>query len=469
MNEEIPADVIETFEAAVEHIKKANARTDHMLKLYGLFKQATVGDCRIPAPKMMKLVASAKWKAWKANEGLSVLDAMNNYVDYVAKISKDFKPAEIVVNFKSYEPVAEQFSDLPPEAPPRKHGRRRKTLEAQRDIEVESGFDPTTETVDTQARMDLYERVSTYYTNVESTRLNQGIGDVVDLGLEKGEEYLNKQLKKKYGVDMDEVERRYADEEKRKIEAATLQRQKVVEKTASKEDPLEKQLTQFYWKYDPSRLTRGIDDIIRFAHNKGMDILNQKLFKKYGATLDSMGADGEIEEPNLSSQTSNSFQNKQNSMGSFTNSSDSLGKLGASDLMGKVELPNYIRPYLMNFYAKYEPSKIRNGGVRTVYEWTERNGLPALNRQLKRKYNESLDEFISSVNNLRTELISFYTQTDKQRLIGGIDEILNWGIKNGRAALNRKLRDKYGYDLNNFEDNDLLQDTNEPDHTDVAF
>jgi len=458
--EDIPQDVSYIFEAAVAHVRQDKIRTDHVLKLYGLFKQATVGDAAGPAPKMLQVVSTAKWKAWKANEGMSTLDAMNAYIDFTAKVCKRFKPEEYMLDAKEFAPVQDELSDLPPVAPPRKHGRRRKTLESKDDI-AQSGFDPVTEAVDSEDRVQLYERLSVFYNQVDATRLNRGIGDVVEVGLEKGEEFLNQQLKKKYGVTMEEVEQRQQQEEQARFQAATLKRNQVVAKTHSKEDPLEKQLTQFYWQYDPSMLSKGIEHIVRFGHNKGLDMLNQKLYKKYGSDLDKMATD-----PRPSTFTSHPTVSPQRSIGN--ESSDTLGNLSTNDLM-QVELPSHIKPYLMNYYAKYDPSKIRNKGVRTVYEWTKRNGLNALNKNLKKKYNESLDEFIDSVNNLRKELIDFYTVTDKQRLMGGIDQILTWGMKNGRIALNVKLRNKYGYDLDNFEDNDLIKSKDDDGFEDVVF
>ena len=83
---DIPADVIYIFEAAVAHVKKSNVsivylppmphaknfsvkiRSDQVLKLYGLYKQATIGDCNEPAPSRLQVVANTKWKAWNANK-----------------------------------------------------------------------------------------------------------------------------------------------------------------------------------------------------------------------------------------------------------------------------------------------------------------------------------------------------------------------------------------------------------------
>ena len=42
---------------------------DEMLKLYGLYKQATVGDVNTDRPGMLDFAGKAKWDAWSGNKG----------------------------------------------------------------------------------------------------------------------------------------------------------------------------------------------------------------------------------------------------------------------------------------------------------------------------------------------------------------------------------------------------------------
>ena len=93
---------------------------------------------------------------------------MNSYVDYTAKVSKKFKPEEHILDAKTFSPMQQVMSDLPPAVPPRRHGRKkRKTLERQNDI-ARSGFDPVTDEVDDEERLELFEKVSQFYNQVES-------------------------------------------------------------------------------------------------------------------------------------------------------------------------------------------------------------------------------------------------------------------------------------------------------------
>ncbi|XP_026571938.1 acyl-CoA-binding domain-containing protein 7 [Pseudonaja textilis] len=70
------------FEAAAEKVKKLKSKpTDDELKeLYGLYKQATVGDINIECPGMLDLKGRAKWEAWNLKKGISKDDAMKTYI-----------------------------------------------------------------------------------------------------------------------------------------------------------------------------------------------------------------------------------------------------------------------------------------------------------------------------------------------------------------------------------------------------
>ncbi|KAK9396195.1 acyl-CoA-binding domain-containing protein 7 [Crotalus adamanteus] len=70
------------FETAAENVKKLKSKpTDDELKeLYGLYKQATVGDINIECPGMLDLKGRAKWEAWNLKKGISKEDAMKAYI-----------------------------------------------------------------------------------------------------------------------------------------------------------------------------------------------------------------------------------------------------------------------------------------------------------------------------------------------------------------------------------------------------
>jgi len=60
--------------------------TNVQLDLYGMFKQATVGDVNTDKPGITNIRARAKWDAWNKRKGLSADEAMEAYIDYVDEL-----------------------------------------------------------------------------------------------------------------------------------------------------------------------------------------------------------------------------------------------------------------------------------------------------------------------------------------------------------------------------------------------
>lgn len=76
------------FEQAVVDSKNLPERPDNMtlLKLYGLFKQASAGDADGERPGFTDMIGRAKYDAWDALKGMSREDAMQQYVDLIADL-----------------------------------------------------------------------------------------------------------------------------------------------------------------------------------------------------------------------------------------------------------------------------------------------------------------------------------------------------------------------------------------------
>lgn len=60
--------------------------TDTPPQLYGLYKQATIGDCNTAKPNLFQFVARAKWDAWNALKGMSKDEAAESYVQRVEEL-----------------------------------------------------------------------------------------------------------------------------------------------------------------------------------------------------------------------------------------------------------------------------------------------------------------------------------------------------------------------------------------------
>lgn len=82
------SDLQAEFDAAVANSKKLSERPDNatLLKIYGLYKQATVGDNTEKKPGFGDLVGRAKWDAWNGMKGTSSEDAKRQYVDLIQSL-----------------------------------------------------------------------------------------------------------------------------------------------------------------------------------------------------------------------------------------------------------------------------------------------------------------------------------------------------------------------------------------------
>ncbi|XP_004707370.1 diazepam-binding inhibitor-like 5 [Echinops telfairi] len=73
--------------AAVKELKGPVSDGEKLL-VYSYYKQATLGDCNIPAPPATDVKAKAKWEAWTKNKGMTKMDAMRIYVTKVEELKK---------------------------------------------------------------------------------------------------------------------------------------------------------------------------------------------------------------------------------------------------------------------------------------------------------------------------------------------------------------------------------------------
>jgi len=79
----------EKFEDAQRRVKTLTQSpgTDHLLELYALYKQGTVGDIDDKRPGMLDVKGRAKYDAWAKKKGSSKEQAMESYVVLVDKLA----------------------------------------------------------------------------------------------------------------------------------------------------------------------------------------------------------------------------------------------------------------------------------------------------------------------------------------------------------------------------------------------
>ncbi|RFO95951.1 acyl-CoA-binding protein [Rhodoferax lacus] len=82
------SDLKTQFEAAVANSKNLTERPDNstLLKIYGLYKQATTGDNTDKKPGFSDMVGRAKWEAWDSFKGTASEAAMQQYVELIASL-----------------------------------------------------------------------------------------------------------------------------------------------------------------------------------------------------------------------------------------------------------------------------------------------------------------------------------------------------------------------------------------------
>lgn len=77
-------DLTTRFEEATARSRGLGTQpNDVLLRLYALYKQATVGDVTGPRPGAFDFVGRAKYDAWSSLAGLSAEQAMEDYIALV--------------------------------------------------------------------------------------------------------------------------------------------------------------------------------------------------------------------------------------------------------------------------------------------------------------------------------------------------------------------------------------------------
>ncbi len=76
------------FVKSAEQIKQSGKMFDNeiLLKLYGYYKQSTVGDCNVDCPSFFHMKEKAKWEAWNDHKGMKKSHAMKKYIGLVEEL-----------------------------------------------------------------------------------------------------------------------------------------------------------------------------------------------------------------------------------------------------------------------------------------------------------------------------------------------------------------------------------------------
>lgn len=87
MSEEEDLNTKTEFEKAVQRANNLpNQPPEVLLEMYGLYKQALIGDVTEKRPGRVKVKARYKYDAWASRMGMSQEDAMKAYIELIQKL-----------------------------------------------------------------------------------------------------------------------------------------------------------------------------------------------------------------------------------------------------------------------------------------------------------------------------------------------------------------------------------------------
>ncbi|MFW9917485.1 MAG: acyl-CoA-binding protein [Candidatus Thorarchaeota archaeon] len=90
MPEDIDSAVKSEFDDALERVKNLPSQPPNtLLKLYGLYKQATKGDATGKRPGRLDFRGRAKFDAWASRKGMPQEEAMKAYSELVKKLENE--------------------------------------------------------------------------------------------------------------------------------------------------------------------------------------------------------------------------------------------------------------------------------------------------------------------------------------------------------------------------------------------
>jgi len=286
-----------------------------------------------------------------------------------------------------------------------------------------------------KVKADIREKLVAFYSVHASAKVEdpENIDFVLSLALKHGLNYLNRLLQKKYQHNLYSIARMSTDRRTDKPRAASLRKsqrrssrsskgkskgkprppskpkdprksgemsaEEVVEEDYKYQEYLRKLVEIFYARHDPQRLLEeGVTPILNYAIAKGERALNDKLRDKYGEDL--------------------------------------------ADLDEEFQA---LRERLIQFYARFEPSKLEpenESQLDTVVGWGLVNGYERLNKTLLKKYDDDLDW-----NGLKARLRLFYQAVGAKKTEKDIGELVEWAGENSVEDLNKKLKKRYGKSL----------------------
>jgi len=128
----------------------------------------------------------------------------------------------------------------------------------------------------------------------------------------------------------------------------------------------------------------------------------------------------------------------------------------ASNTPGKLTVSEdmEIRGLVEIFYAKHNPEKLTGEGVDPIMKFVRANGLEALNAKMRDKYGEDLEQLKVQYTSALDQLTKYYKEVDPSK--ANVDDIAAWAIVHGLQPLSERLEKRYGKPLIPKDDDDEM-------------
>lgn len=301
---------------------------------------------------------------------------------------------------------------------------------------------------------------------------------------------------------------------------------KMINPFSSEEVDIEKaelteKLQEFYSKYNKDKLKAGVGHYVIFVERFGLNALNRRLMKQYGADLNMSIEDQE----QLAVDFERKMSKKQKHNKEILKVKQALIKYlkkhdkdrivvvlpvllqyarerGGNELSRFVaerygaELPGYPATpkaavlthqvdveMLIRYYKKHNPKFLkdadkrkdrRSANLEGVLQWVRLNGVARLDKELSDKYHETFTDFSDKTSRLQEDVEKFRdTVVGEGKTIEAANTIVDWAIVHGRQALNYELYKRYGRHLDSAKVQQLEEEamramsTNDPNR--VSF
>ena len=92
ISESVLSMVSQLFEEKAKAVNELPTKptTEELLKLYALYKQATIGDCNTERPGVFNFKDRSKWDAWNNLKGMSQEEAEKEYIAFVDELFEKY-------------------------------------------------------------------------------------------------------------------------------------------------------------------------------------------------------------------------------------------------------------------------------------------------------------------------------------------------------------------------------------------